>query len=192
MSDPEVALMQAFVAGDEDAFTRLYEAYRDRIVNYTRRMLGDNGRAEEAAQDVFIKLYGSRARYAPRSRFSTYLYRIATNHCINLNTRMAHRLESSGAPLDRHPATGAASLPDAGVARGELRQVLREALAALPYKQRAALLLVCYEGVSYREAAEVLEVSDSALKSLVHRARARMIELLQPVMNEAGELTSAV
>lgn len=191
MSDPDVARMQAFVAGDEGAFVQLYEAYRDRIVNYTRRMLGDTARAEEAAQDVFLKLYRSRDHYEPRSRFSTYLYRIATNHCINLNMRMAHRMEASDAEPERHaggPAVGAAvgagRAPDAleAIARGELRRALGDALAQLPHKQRAALLLVHYEGQSYREAADVVDVSESALKSLVHRARGRMVLLLQPQM----------
>lgn len=80
MTDPEVALMLAFAQGEEAAFVTLYRTYRDRIVGYCTRLVGDRARGEEAAQDVFIKLYRARASYSERGRFSTFLYRIATNH----------------------------------------------------------------------------------------------------------------
>ena len=75
--DPDVALMLEFTKGREDAFVELYQRHRDRIVSFTGRMLGDRAQAEEAAQDVFLKLYRARESYEPRSRFSTFLYRIA-------------------------------------------------------------------------------------------------------------------
>src|SRR5687768_13647033 len=92
MSDPDVALMLAFARGEEDAFVELYERHRDRIVRFTLRMLGDPAQAEEAAQDVFLKLYRTRGSYEPTSRFSTFLYRIATNHCLNLQARVERKL----------------------------------------------------------------------------------------------------
>ena len=85
--DPDVELMLAFKDGDEEAFVQLYEKYRDRIVNFTRRFMGNLAQSEEAAQDVFLKLYKTKSRYTPTARFSTFLFRIATNHCLNLQAR---------------------------------------------------------------------------------------------------------
>src|SRR6476619_6255361 len=90
--DPDVALMLAFTKGREEAFLQLYQRHRDRIVTFTGRMLGDRAQAEEAAQDVFLKLYRARDSYEPRSRFSTFLYRIATNHCLNVQSRVERKL----------------------------------------------------------------------------------------------------
>jgi DNA-directed RNA polymerase specialized sigma24 family protein len=101
--DPDVELMLAFQAGDEQAFTTLYEKYRDRLVNYSRRFLIDRARGEEAAQDVFLKLYRARARYQPVSRFSTYLFRIATNHCLNVLQRHDQKLVDRGTELSERP-----------------------------------------------------------------------------------------
>ena len=176
MSDADASLMLAFVAGREDAFVELYRRHRDRIVTFTSRMLGDQARAEEAAQEVFLKLYRARATYQAKSRFSTFLYRIATNHCLNLRALADQRLVDTSAEqdllvsedLDQHQ----------GLAHKRLRLSLNRALGRLPERQRAALLLVHYEGLSYREAAESIDVSEPAVKSLIHRARAAlMLEL---------------
>jgi len=190
MSDPGVGLMLAFQEGDEDAFVTLYDSYRDRIVNYCRRMLGDVSQSEEAAQDVFLKLYRARHRYTARGRFSTYLYRIATNHCLNLLGRLDHKL------VRRETAAGEAELMTSGeqqrhLETDELRRALRQALGRLPERQRAALLLVHYEGLSYREAAQTLEVSEKALKSLIHRARGGVSSQLAPFLN-GNEVRHAV
>jgi len=191
VSDPDAELMLAFAAGEEEAFTRLYRSYRDRIVNYARRMLGDEARAEEAAQDVFLKLYGSRARYEPRSRFSTYLFRIATNHCLNMNALLDRKLVNRGVDSEVHIDRKARDQADA-VAQTQLRERLAAALDTLPDKQRAALVLVHYEGLSYREAAGAIEVSESALKSLIHRARGGMVQQLGDVMGEDDGVSHAV
>ncbi|MDD9969552.1 MAG: RNA polymerase sigma factor [Myxococcales bacterium] len=183
MSDPDAQLMTAFAAGQEDAFVQLYERYRERIVNYCRRLLGDRARAEEAAQDVFLKVYDAGSRYQAKSRFSTYIYRVATNHCFNLNARVERKLVSAvGSESDR--ADPKAQDQTEAIAQVQLRRALQSALAKLPDKQRAALLLVHYEGLSYREAAIAVSATESAVKSLIHRARERMIRELSSVMRE--------
>ena len=190
MGDPDVALMLAFAKGQEDAFVELYQRHRDRVVRFTRRMLGDQARAEEAAQDVFLKLYRARAGYEPRSRFSTFLYRIATNHCLNLHARLERKLVDRGAHVDQHAAR---SLDQHGaLANKELRELLAAALAKLPERQRAALLLVHYEGLSYREAAEAIDVTEPAVKSLIHRARSAMIAELEPLLAGRPEVEHAL
>jgi RNA polymerase sigma-70 factor (ECF subfamily) len=191
VSDPDVALMLAFAAGREDAFVELYRRYRDRIVGFTRRMLRDQAQAEEAAQDVFLKLYRARASYQPTSRFSTFIYRIATNHCLNLHARLDHKLVQRDDTSEDHRAPQASDPLHALVQR-QLRAALEKALAKLPERQRAALLLVHYEGQSYREAAESIDVSEAALKSLIHRARATMAAELEALAGQNKEIEHAV
>lgn len=188
-ADADAALMAAFAQGDEEAFVTLYRRYRDRMVNFARRLLGDQALAEEAAQDVFLKLYRARDRYRPSSRFSTFIYRIATNHCLNIKARHEHKLTDRSAVAEDLATSSAQQALD--VERHELQRALRAALAKLPQKQRAALLLCHYEGMSYAEAAQVVEVSESAIKSLIHRARDRMSKELAGLM-ETPELDHAV
>ena len=191
--DPDAALMLAFASGREDAFVELYERHRDRIVGFARRMLGDAAQAEEAAQDVFLKLYGARANYEPRSRFSTFLYRIATNHCLNLRDRVERKLVDRGRAVEGQLPSGESD-QHGDLAHKQLRAALGLALDRLPARQRSALLLVHYEGLSYRETADALEVSESAVKSLIHRAREAMIEVLGPQLEtfEREEVGRAV
>ncbi len=181
--------MEAFARGEEEAFVTLYRRYRDRMVSFCQRFLGDQARAEEAAQDVFLKLYRARDRYRTQSRFSTFLYRIATNHCLNLRARHDNQLTDRGVAAEERAHSEESQTTS--VQRGELRAALNTALGQLPEKQRAALILCHYEGMSYGEAAEIIEVSVGAVKSLIHRARDRMMQELAPFM-EAAEMNHAV
>lgn len=179
--DPDVALMLAFQAGDESAFIALYEKYRDRVVNFTRRFMTDRAQGEEAAQDVFLKLYQAAPRYKPAGRFSTYLYRIATNHCLNIVSRHENKRVDRGTELsERSPGLlrddGAS--PETALGEQELRGAVQKAIGELPENQRAALLLCHYEGLSYKEAAQAIEVSEGAVKSLIHRAREKLAKEL--------------
>jgi RNA polymerase sigma-70 factor (ECF subfamily) len=191
VSDPDVALMLAFVAGREDAFVELYQRHKDRIVNFTRRMLGDQAQAEEAAQDVFLKLYRARTSYQPKSRFSTFLYRIATNHCLNMQARLERKLVQRGREVENEAAPRSGDQQHE-LGRKRLREALANALATLPERQRAALLLVHYEGLSYQEAAESIDVTEAALKSLIHRARSAMMLQLAPFAGHGAEVEHAV
>lgn len=191
MSDPDVALMLAFANGQEDAFVELYQRHRDRIVSFTRRMLGNQAQAEEAAQEVFLKLYRARNAYQPRSRFSTFLYRIATNHCLNERARLEHKLMQRNREVD-DCASERGTDQAQRLEQKELRAALDAALAKLPERQRAALLLVHYEGLSYRETAESIDVSEAAVKSLIHRARSSLIAELEPLLQSLGEVPHAV
>jgi RNA polymerase sigma-70 factor (ECF subfamily) len=176
--------MVAFQEGDEEAFVELYRRYRDKLFNFARRLLRDPTLAEEATQDVLLKLYGARVSYVPRSRFSTFIFRIATNHCLNLLARKERRV------IDRKQLVDAAADPAANpedrAAAGEVREAVEVALAALPEKQAAALLLSHHEGLSHQEIGEVLGVSVSAVKSLVFRARESMMKKLSPEIAQLG------
>jgi RNA polymerase sigma-70 factor (ECF subfamily) len=187
--DPDAALMLAFQRGDQAAFRALYERHARTMIGYCHRFVKDQARAEELAQDVFVKLYRAAHRYSPSARFKTFLYRVATNHCLNELRRGEYgaHLAAPGAP--RGDAETAADLdalpgdqpsPHQALEAGRLAAAVVALLDGLPEKQRAALVLCRFEGMSYEEIAETLETSVSAVKSLVHRATVAAAAALAP------------
>lgn len=178
-SDPDVQLMLRFRAGDEEAFCELFEKYGRAIVNFAYHFVGNRQRAEELSQDVFLQIYRAGARYEPQAKFTTWLYRIATNACLNEVRRPEHRYRTRPLEYQQEDSRDRAEIafPDPTAVRGEnalagreLADRIREVLTALPEHQRAALVLSRIDGMSYQEVAETLEVSESAVKSLVFRA----------------------
>jgi RNA polymerase sigma-70 factor (ECF subfamily) len=196
--DDDAALLLAFQRGDQAAFRLLYERNARAMIAYCHRFVRDAARAEELAQDVFVKLYRSAHRYQPSARFKTFLYRVATNHCLNEVRRAEFTVRSSGGggggdgggdgagpELDDLPS-GAAGPHDEAVAR-RLEQAVVALLGGLPEKQRAAFVLCRFEGMSYEEIAETLETSVSAVKSLIHRATVSAAAALAPFDPGGGE-----
>jgi len=177
--DEDVRLMLAFRGGDAAAFDALFRRWSGPLLRYLERMVRDLATAEDLLQEVFLRVHRARDRYAAEARFSTWLYRIATNLALNELRRPRRRAV--------HRSTGdEAALPLAGTepdaestvdARRMAERAWRE-LGKLPEKQRAALCLAAVEGLSYAEVAEALEVTDKAVKSLVHRARSALAERL--------------
>ena len=194
-SDPDAALMVAFQGGDESAFRALFEKYGRAMVSYCHHYVKDRGRAEELAQDVFLKLHRSSARYQPTARFKTFLYRIASNHCLNELRRgeyaaareLARHDESPGEPADPDALAGAAATPEDAALASSLARQVELLLARLPEKQRAAFVLGRLEGLAYDEIAEVLETTVPAVKSLLHRATVAAAAALAPYLAPARE-----
>lgn len=179
-SEHERSLLAATAEGDAAAFEELVTLFERRVLSLCQRLLGDREEARDAAQDVFLKVYEKAGSYVPRGRVYTWIYRIATNHCLNLvRRRKVVRFlgfgevggaddDNSAAPLFQ-PADDAPSPAERAEARARWGAT-RKALDALPAQQRAALVLVRLEGLSYAETAEVLDTSVSAVTSLVFRA----------------------
>jgi len=175
--DPDAALMLAFQGGDEAAFRALFEKHGRATMAFCQRFVKDAARAEELAQDVFLKLHQGADRYQPSARFTTFLYRIATNHCLNEVRRGEYQARpeldpnsQDGAPLDPDALAGSAATPEE-VARGNaLSRDVQAMLARLPESQRAAFVLARFEGLPYEEIAQVLGTTVPSVKSLVHRA----------------------
>lgn len=175
----ERALLAATAAGDGAAFEELVRLFEGRVLSLCQRLLGNREEARDAAQDVFLKVYEKAGSYTPRGRVYTWIYRIATNRCLNLvRRRKVVRFLGFGevggerddfAPPLFHPADDAPSPAHRAESRARWA-VARRALDALPAQQRAALVLVRLEGLSYAETAEVLGTSVSAVTSLVFRA----------------------
>jgi len=190
--DDDAALLLAFRRGDEAAFRLLYERNARAMIAYCHRFVRDAARAEELAQDVFVKLYRSAHRYEPSARFKTFLYRVATNHCLN-EVRRAGFAARSGGPVGGDAAQDLDALPsrsadphDEAVGRS-LERAVASLLGALPEKQRAAFVLCRFEGMGYEEIAETLETSVSAVKSLIHRATVSAAAALAPFGPGTGE-----
>ena len=181
--DPDAALMLAFQRGDDGAFRALFERHARAMVAFCHHFVRDPARAEELAQDVFLKVHQVADRYRPTARFKTFLYRIASNHCLNelrrgeYGVRRAAEQDDAADP-DALPSREAS--PEEAVRGAALERRVGELLARLPEKQRAALVLCRLEGLSYEEIAEVLETSVSAVKSLVHRATVAAADALAP------------
>lgn len=182
-ADPDVQLMLAVQQGDEAAFHRLFEKHVAGVIGFAMQFVGSRARAEELAQDVFLQIYRTRSRYAPRARFKTWLYRMVTNACLSELRRPEHRAHmrplhrSAGDSMDDPPPPElpTRSSEEVALSREAVHRV-RAALAALPAQQRAALLLARVNGLSYDQVAASLSCSLSAAKSLIHRATVTLRE----------------
>jgi len=190
--DRGAELMLAYQAGDEGAFDELVRLYSGPVFALLTRFLGPVAVREDLVQEVFLRVAGARERYVPTARFSTWLYRIAFNLSANQRERDSHRRAVSldAAPLgsrDEKPldvADEAAPDPSLSMEREDIVCAVRSAIAALPEQQRMALILARYEELPYVEIAVILESSEKAIKSLIHRARENLRTTLAPFLQE--------
>src|SRR6266498_1451061 len=192
--DPDATLMLRVKQGDREAFEELVDKYKHRVMNVIYRTLGDAAEAEDLAQNVFVQIFKSAHRYRVAAKFSTWLFTIARNLCLNeIRRRSRHPAESLDAP---HPENEDQPLhqfedaktfapPDA-LLHGELEQKIQQALSALPESQRIAILLCRQEELSYEEIGRVLGCSLSATKSLIHRGRETLKQKLKPYLRSGA------
>lgn len=189
--DADAELMLRVAAGDTAAFARLFDRYQASVTRFAFRYVGDPARAEELAQDIFVKLFRSAKRYQPTAKFKTFLFRVAANHCLNEVRRGEHRMDSLDERLQSGDAAEPATdgpRPDEALQGQELQGAVMRALGDLSERERAAFLLCRFEGMPYREIAQALEATEAAVKSLIHRATvavAQKIEALQAGMKSA-------
>lgn len=193
-TDPDAVLMLRVKRGDRAAFTELVGKYQQHVMNFIFRTLRDEAEAEDLAQNVFVQVWKSRARYQRTAKFSTWLFTIARNLCLNeLRRRSRHPAESieethmehEDQPRQQFEDKSHIGAPDR-LLHGELAQKIEEALAELPENQRTAILLCRQEELSYEEIAQVLDCSLSATKSLIHRGREALKEKLKPYLQTGG------
>ena len=189
--DPDAALMLRVKRGDMAAFTALVEKYKQPVTNLVARTLRDETEAEDVAQNVFIQVHKSAARYKVTAKFTTWLFTIARNLCLNeIRRRSRHPADSIDATPntdDDLPARQFEDVktfaPDDAAQHNELADKIEEALAALPENQRTAIILFQRQELSYEEIAEVLGTSLSATKSLIHRGRETLKEKLKSYLS---------
>jgi RNA polymerase sigma-70 factor, ECF subfamily len=193
-TDPDAVLMLRVKRGDRAAFTALVEKYKQPVTNFVCRSLRDETESEDLAQNVFLQVYKSRARYERTAKFSTWLFTIARNLCLNeIRRRSRHpaeSLEETHAENDDQPSRQYEDkkvlLPTENVLHSELAKKIEEALLELPENQRTAILLCRQDELSYEEIAKILGCSLSATKSIIHRGRETLKEKLKPYL-KSGE-----
>jgi RNA polymerase sigma-70 factor (ECF subfamily) len=200
MARSDVQLMLDVKAGDEQSFELLLRRYRTPLVNFLYRMVRDSAVAEDLAQEVFLRVYRARREYAPSAKFTTWMFRIATN--LALNSVRDNRYRQSEISMDQAVSVGddeprsmevrdlTPTVEQVLVARSRSEMILR-AIDALPEKQRAAVLLHKYQELDYDEIARILECSESALKSLLFRAYETLRIALAPLLNAEKVSSSA-
>jgi RNA polymerase sigma-70 factor (ECF subfamily) len=183
----DVAIMLRVAAGDEEGFNYLAGKYHRPILHFLFRMVRNQTIAEELTQEVFLRVYRSRESYRAEAKFTTWLYRIATNLAVNHARDTRHERAAVSVALDA-PDEETGTRPDVAddepsveqrLLREERMKAIRERVMALPERQRVAVLMHKYQGMDYRQIGEVLKLSESATKSLLFRAYQTLRETLK-------------
>ncbi len=184
---PDNELVDRFKAGDTHAFSHIVRRYQDRVYSLCKRWMGDAAVAEEVAQDVFIALYRSLARFRGESSLSTWIYRVAVNHCKNKrlyrNRRRMDRheplegRERDDAPQRQFAAPGRGT--DARTERSQAEQLIHQALEVLSEEHRQVIVLRDIQDLDYHEIAEILDLPRGTVKSRLHRARTELARVLR-------------
>ena len=190
--DSDALLVERTLDKDVAAFEELVARYQNKIVAYASRMLNDHDEAEDVAQEAFIKAYRSLDSFRGASSFSTWLYRITTNLCIDrarARKRRPQQAYSLDEPFDKDEAGGGRELPDStfepskSVERDELRQQVRLTVAEMPEKLRQVLVMCDIQGMAYENIANVLGCPIGTVKSRLFHARADLARRLRPYMH---------
>jgi RNA polymerase sigma-70 factor (ECF subfamily) len=181
LHDPDVQRMLRVQDGDDAAFGELVETYRDRLIHIFSHLVGGQDAAEDLAQEVFLRVYRARETYRPTAKFSTWLFRIANNLAYNARRTLGRRKEVTIAPSDSGPlgprpaeqllADQSSLLPSRQFVTREMREQVRNAIESLNDRQRLAVLLHKFEGMSYADIGVSMDLTPQAVKSLLSRAR---------------------
>jgi RNA polymerase sigma-70 factor (ECF subfamily) len=190
MSEVERSLLRRLRDRDERAFRELLELHRDRVYNITFRMLGNRAEAEDVAQEVFISVFKTIDHFREESKFSTWLYRVAVNHCKNRIKYLARRHDRDRDELDEsahaNQVNGAttgvpvrAAQPDRALEGAQMERLLQEAIGNLDDDHRIVVILRDVEDLSIEEICEITGLPDGTVKSRLHRARLALRKKLQ-------------
>jgi RNA polymerase sigma-70 factor (ECF subfamily) len=186
--DRDLELMLRVRQGDAESFDVLLDRHRNPLLGFFVRMVHDQALAEDLAQEAFLRVYQARHRYRPEAKFTTWLYRIATNLALNaLRDRKGLRTVPTADEDSSNDTSQAAQLSDSRptveqeMMLSERERTIRQAVESLPENQRAAVILHKYQGVEYRQIANILGVTESAVKSLLFRAYENLRIRLEPL-----------
>jgi RNA polymerase sigma-70 factor (ECF subfamily) len=194
LHDPDVRLMLEVRNDNAAAFDELMLRYQSRLVTVLEHLCGRHDLAEDLAQEVFLRVYRARKRYVVGAKFSTWLYTIANHVAANALRSISRRPEVNLTPrpnestgvgtLDKIALAASGAIPARQLDKAELRDVVRAALAGLNERQRMAVLLNKFEGMSYADIAATMNMSPQAIKSLLSRARVNLKEILEPYLED--------
>ena len=199
--DPDVRLMLQVRNGNAAAFEKLVDKYQNRLISVLEHIVPNRDQAEDLAQEVFMRVYRARERYVPGAKFSTWLFTITHNVASNAIRRHVRRKEInltnspsgkvSVQPLDTMAKAKSALMPARQIDQKEMSSIVRDAIQSLNERQRMAMLLSKFEGMSYIEISEAMNLSAQAIKSLLSRARGNLRDILQPYV-DSGQLPLGV
>jgi RNA polymerase sigma-70 factor (ECF subfamily) len=184
----ERALLKRLRERDEDAFSEIVGEYQNKVFNLIYRMMGSREEAEDVAQDVFVTVFKSIEQFRGDAKFSTWLYRIAANHCKNRIKYLSRRHVQNGldgvpeehmADAGRAPVQARLDSPDAILEGREMERMMQQAIHALDEEHRLLVLLRDVEELSYQEIVEVTGLNEGTVKSRLHRARMQIKEFLE-------------
>ena len=201
LHDPDVRLMLQVRGGSGPAFEELVLRYQNRLLTILEHLVGNREQAEDLAQETFLRVFRARERYEPGAKFSTWLFTIANNVASNA-LRSRSRRKEVGVPEGNSSESGALQLdqmakaasglqPTRNLDKLEQAEMVRHAVAALSERQRMALLLAKFEGMSYQDIADSMGLSVQAIKSLLSRARVNLKEILTPYVEQGTRLDEA-
>jgi RNA polymerase sigma-70 factor (ECF subfamily) len=197
----EEELVERLKRRDEAAFTELIRLYEKRIFQLVLRMLQDRGEAEDVAQDVFLTVFKSIDSFRGDSKLSTWLYRVATNHCKNRIKYLERRARGKKTELDEvaeHDRVESASMsasaqlarPDQQAEANQMEAIMRRAIAELDEDQRELVILRDVENMSYEEIQEITGLPEGTVKSRLHRARLQLAKAVRAA-SEPGATKTA-
>ena len=198
LHDPDVRLMLQVRSGSAPAFEELVLRYQNRLLTILEHLVGNREQAEDLAQETFLRVFRARERYEPGAKFSTWLFTIANNVASNALRSRSRRREvgvpegngdQSGAmQLDQLAKAASGFMPTRNLDKTEQAEMVRHAVAALSERQRMALLLAKFEGMSYQDIADSMGLSVQAIKSLLSRARVNLKEIWTPYVEQGTRL----
>jgi len=184
----DFALMERIAEGDHAAFRQLVERHQNAVIGTVAKMLGNAAESEDIAQLVFLRVWRHAKRYRPDAKFTTYLFTITRNLVFNETRRRSRKKEVSSDEREENSNLTAEAnperQPDAELLQAELQRKVDDAITSLPESQRMAVILRRYEQLSYEEIATVLNLSVSAVKSLLFRARTSLREALSEYLED--------
>ena len=197
LRDPDVRLMLQVRDDNAAAFEELVLRYQNRLVAVLEHLVRKRGQAEDLAQEVFLRVYRSRKRYQPKAKFSTWLFTIANNVASNANRALARQrevhvgfrkdAEDTGPQLEQLALEASGLMPTRQLDKLERAEVVRLAIEALNDRQRMALMLSKFEGMSYAEIADTMGLTVQATKSLLSRARENLRCILEPYIADGAK-----
>ena len=184
MRDPDAVLMSRAGEGDRGAWQALYVRHRQFVYATAVRFLDDEAAARDVAQEVFVSLFSHARAYRSAGKFQAFLRRITVNRCINERASARNRRTSGSADPALDTVADHAPDPEARLERDQTAAAVRSAVAALPARQRIAVILSRFEGLSYEEIAQALDCSVSSVESLLFRARQKLADVLSGVRGD--------
>lgn len=185
--ESDIDLILRVKSGDDSAFSEILKRYYNKILNYVYRYTNNRETSEDLTQEIFMRVHRSVKNYRPEAKFSTWLYKIATNLCL---TEVATRAKKYASSLDE-VQQNVGSLEDEKSVdqllvryRSEIKKMIFDAMNTLSEKERSAIMLCKYEQLSYDEVAQTLDCTVGAVKTYVYRGRMKLIDILKPYLAE--------